>query len=120
MGVYKDLIAFKKAYNLAMKIFQITKKIPSEEKYSIISQIRRSSRSVCANRAEAYKRRKYPAHFLSKLWDSLTGNCETEVWLNFSIDCGYLTITEHRELIHDNGEVGKLFHYMINNPDKFR
>lgn len=74
MSDYKDLLAYKKVFKLAMDIFEITKRFPKEETYSLTDQIRRSSRSVCANFAEAYRRRKYPAHFLSKLADSDTEN----------------------------------------------
>jgi len=81
MGHYKELLAYKKAYELAMKIFYISKRFPSEERYSLTDQIRRSSRSVCTNLAEAYRRRKYKDYFISKLNDSETENTETEVWL---------------------------------------
>ena len=98
MGTYKDLIVYQKAYKLAMDIFERTKKFPSEEKYSLIDQIRRSSRSVCVNFVEAYRRRKYKAHFVSKLTDALTENAEVEVWLDFSKDCKYLEIDEYEDL----------------------
>jgi len=104
---------------LALKIFQITKKFPSEEKYSLTDQIRRSSRSVCTNIAEAYKRRRYKDYFVSKLNDSETENTETEVWLQFSKDCCFVSAEEHNELSTLNTEVGKLIFYMINNPEKF-
>ena len=84
MGDYKDLIVFQKAYNLAMDIFEESKSFPAEEKFSLTNQIRRSSRSVCTNFAEAYRKRRYKAHFISKLSDSEAENTETEVWLNFS------------------------------------
>ncbi len=119
MGWYYDLIAFKKAYALAMKIFHISKKFPAEEKYSLTSQIRRASRSVCANLAEAYKRRKYIKYYSNKLNDCETENCETEVWLKFSKDCTYITDKEYLELHAENDEVAKLLNYMKNNPDKF-
>ncbi len=90
MGTYKDLIAYKRAYEVAMKIFHLTKKFPQEERYSLTDQIRRSSRSVCTNIAEAYKRRRYKDYFISKLNDSETENTETQVWLDFSLDCNYL------------------------------
>ena len=90
MGDFKDLIVYQKAYQLAMEIFHISKKFPAEEKYSLTDQIRRSSRSVCSNLAEAYRRRKYKAHFLSKLTDCESENSETEVWLDFSRDCQYI------------------------------
>ena len=79
MGDYKDLIVFQKAYVLAMDIFEETKNFPTEEKFSLTDQIRRSSRSVCTNFAEAYRKRRYKAYFVSKLSDSETENTETEV-----------------------------------------
>ena len=119
MGDYKDLIVFKKAYKLAMDIFEESKKFPLEEKFSLTDQIRRSSRSVCTNFAEAYRKRRYKAHLLSKLSDSETENIETEVWLDFSKDCNYLPQEKYADFIFRNTEVGKLLWNMINNPDKF-
>jgi len=119
MGHYKDLLAFKKGYELAMEIFTISKSFPPEEKYSLTDQIRRSSRSVCANLVEAYRRRRYKDYFISKLNDSETENAETQVWLDFSHDCKYITEEEHKTLTVKNDEVGKLIWYMINNPEKF-
>ena len=119
MGQYKDLLAYQKGYELAMKIFILSKKFPPEEKYSLTDQIRRSSRSVCTNLAEAYKRRRYKDYFISKLNDSETENTETEVWLDFAKDCSYLDPVEYQNLISLNTEVGKLIWYMISNPGKF-
>ena len=84
MGNFKDLLAYKKSYELAMSIFLTSKKFPSEEKFSLTDQIRRSSRSVCANLVEGYKRRRYKNYFISKLNDAETENAETQVWLEFS------------------------------------
>ncbi|HET6768454.1 MAG TPA: four helix bundle protein [Chitinophagaceae bacterium] len=84
MGDYRDLIVFQKSYKLAMDIFGATKKFPAEERYSLTDQLRRSSRSVCANLVEAYRRRKYRPYFISKLTDSETENAETQVWLDFA------------------------------------
>lgn len=120
MGYYKDLLAFKKAYELAMEIFILSKKFPVEEKYSLTDQVRRSSRSVCTNIAEAYRRKRYKDYFVSKLNDAETENAETQVWLDFARDCGYLSTEKHHELSAKNDEIGKLIWYMINNPDKFR
>ena len=120
MGHYKDLLAFKKGYELAMEIFTISKRFPNEEKYSLIDQVRRSSRSVCTNLVEAYRRRRYKDYFISKLNDGETENAETQVWLDFSHDCKYLTKEEYKSLTAKNDEVGKLIWYMINNPDKFK
>lgn len=119
MGDFKDLIVYQKAYLLAMDIFQITKKFPREEKFSLADQIRRSSRSVCTNFAEAYRRRKYKPYFLSKLNDCETENTETEVLLDFAKDCLYISNDEHSSLFVRNAEVRKILYYMINNPGKF-
>ena len=114
-----NLIVYKKSYDLAMKIFQITKSYPKEEKYSLTDQIRRSSRAVCANLAEAYCKRRYKTHFISKLTDADMENYETQTWLQFSLDCTYLTEESHRELIQVSKEVGKLLEFMIQHPNRF-
>ena len=89
-------------YNLsfvtAMKIFEITKRFPKEETYSLTDQIRRSSRSVCSNLAEAFIKRRYPKSFISKLSDSESEAAETQTWLDFSLNCGYITEAEHHDL----------------------
>ena len=103
-----------------MEIFHISKKFPIEEKYSLTDQVRRSSRSVCTNIVEAYRRRRYKDYFISKLNDSESENAETQVWLDFSYDCKYITAQEYADLTSKNNAVGKLIWYMINNPDKFR
>jgi four helix bundle protein len=97
------------AFDAAMKIFELTKKFPKEETYSLTDQIRRSSRSVCANLAEAFRKRRYPKSFVSKLSDSESESAETQVWLNFSYNCKYITEKEHNEL-YDTYEkiIGKL------------
>ncbi|MBC7948700.1 MAG: four helix bundle protein [Chitinophagaceae bacterium] len=120
MGSYRDWFAYIKAYDLAMKVFHVSKRFPAEERYSLTDQLRRSTRSVCANLAEAYKRKTYKNHFQSKLNDADTENAETQVWLDISKDCNYLATLEHREFTSLNDEVGKLIWYMINNPEKFR
>ncbi|MGZ8544459.1 MAG: four helix bundle protein [Flavisolibacter sp.] len=119
MGHYKNLLAYQKAYRLAMEIFIISKRFPGEERYCLTNQIRRSSRSVCANLAEAYRRRKYMSHFISKLTDCSTENSETEVWIDFVRDCGYINEEEHIKWSSLNNEVGNLLFHMINNPDKY-
>lgn len=89
MGDYKDLKVYEKSFSLAMKIFEITKEFPKEEKYSLIDQVRRSSRSVCVNIVEAYRKRPYPLHFIAKLSDADMENSETMVWIEFAIECNY-------------------------------
>ncbi|HYQ56532.1 MAG TPA: four helix bundle protein [Draconibacterium sp.] len=81
---FKNLIAYQKAFKLAMDTFEVSKTFPKEEKYSLTDQIRRSSRSTCTNIAEAYRKRCYPKHFLSKLTDSDSENSETATWLDFA------------------------------------
>lgn len=121
MGVqnFKQTKLYQKAFSLAMEIFAITKQFPAEEKYSLTDQIRRSSRSVCACLAEAYRKKKYPAHFSSKVSDADMENSETGVWLDFSVSCRYINIEKHNELIRKNEEVGRLLGHMINFPDKY-
>ncbi len=119
MSTYKDLFAFRKAFVLAMKIFEISKRFPKEETYSLTDQIRRSSRSVCTNFAEAFRRKKYPAHFLSKLTDSDAENAETDVWLDFAFECRYITDAKYKELKADQDEVGRLLGDIIKNPQKY-
>ena len=102
-----------------MEIFQISKSFPKEEKYSLTDQVRRSSRSVCANLAEAYRKKRYPANFISKLTDCDAENSETSTWLDFALECKYSSIEIHRDLNEKQLEVTKLLNYMINNPDKF-
>ena len=116
---YQDLLAYKKGFDLAMKIFNVSKSFPKEETYSLTDQIRRSSRSVCANIAEAYRKRAYPKHFKSKLTDSDAENSETQTWLEFSLACKYIDSTTFDELNNQNIEIGKLINYMILNPEKF-
>ena len=116
---YKNLIAYQKAFSSAMKIFKISKKIPKEEVFGLTSQIRRSSRSVCSNFAEGYRKRKYEAHFISKLTDADMENKETQVWLDFALACEYITTIEYNDLYNETEEVGKLLSFMIENPSKF-
>lgn len=115
----KDLEVYKKAYDLAMEIFQISKSFPKEEKYALTDQIRRSSRSVCLNLREAWAKRRYEAHFVSKLTDCDGENSETESSLDFAKDCGYISIEQHKVLTEKNRENGRMLGFMINNPELF-
>ena len=119
MGTLRDLLAYKKAFELAMTIFELTKSFPKEEMYSLTDQIRRSSRSVNANLAEAYRRRKYPNHFISKLSDADTENAETQTWLDFALACNYISQEKYRQLFDKSEEIAKLLTYMMSNPEKF-
>jgi four helix bundle protein len=116
---YKDLTVYKKAYASAMEVFKESKKFPREEIYSLTDQIRRSSRSVCANLAEAYRKRIYPKHFVSKLSDS-DGECaETMVHLDFAKDCGYMSEEIHKLIIEEYIQVGRMLGSMMSSPEKF-
>ena len=106
---HKDLDVYNLAFEAAMEIFEITKKFPAEEKYSLTDQIRRSSRSVCANLAEAFRKRKYPKAFVTKLSDSEGEAAETQVWLDFALKYGYIEDSTYAQLLekYDN-IIGKL------------
>jgi len=119
MGTYKDLLLYKKSFQLAMEIFAATKQFPKEETYSLTDQIRRSSRSANICTVEAYRKRKYPNHFVSKLTDVDMENSETQGWLTFAKECGYINVELYNSLYALSDEEGKLLQYMINNPGKF-
>jgi len=104
----KDLTVYKLAYDLAMEIFAITKRFPAEEKYALTSQIRRSSRSICLNLREAWAKRRYEAHFVSKLTDCDGENAETESALDFAKDCGYITAKQHMSMTNRSAEIGRM------------
>jgi len=106
---HKDLEVFQMAFNAAMKIFELSKKFPKEETYSLTDQIRRSSRSVCGNTAEAFRKRRYPKAFVCKLTDAEGESAETQTWLDFLLSCSYISENVHDEL-NDGYEqiIGKL------------
>jgi four helix bundle protein len=115
----KDTRVYKLAFELAMEIFEISKTFPKEEKYSLTDQIRRSSRSVCICMLEAYRKKRYPAHFVLKITESDTENSETSGWLDFSVYCCYISAETHKRLILKNEEIGRMLNHMINNPEKY-
>ena len=98
---HNELDVYKKAFDVAMKLFEASKAFPIEERYSLTDQIRRSSRSVCANLAEAWRKRGYPKHFISKLTDSESEAAETQVWLEFAVKCNYLDREEAKHLYQE-------------------
>jgi four helix bundle protein len=116
---FKKLLAYQKAFELSMEIFELSKSFPKEETYSLTDQVRRSLRSVSANIAEAYRKRLYPKHFISKLSDSDSENSETQVWIDFSFSCNYINSEQQQKLSTKSIEVGKLINYVINFPEKF-
>ena len=116
---FQDLLAYKKSFDAAMNIFEISKAFPKEEIYSLTDQIRRSFRSVSANIAESYRKRIYPKLYTSKLTDSDAENSETQVWLEYAWRCKYLSDELYNKLIQDSEEIGKLINYMVLHPEKF-
>ena len=116
---YRDLNVYQLAFNSAMRIFELSKKWPKEERYSLTDQIRRSSRSVCGNIAEAWRKRRYPAHFVSKLSDSDSEAAETEVWLDFAFHCGYLEQSDHTELRDDYDHICRMLTTMMAAPESW-
>ena len=115
----KETKVYKLAFELAMEIFELTKSFPKEETYSLTDQIRKSSRSVCICLLEAYRKKRYPAHFVSKVSDSDMENSETSGWLDFSLACNYINKEKYIQLIDKNAEIGRLLNHMINNPEKY-
>ena len=115
----RDLEVYRLAFELAMNVFELTKKFPKEEKYSLTNQIRRSSRSVCGNLDEVWAKRRYKAHFISKLTDVDGENSETATWLRFAKDCGYLSPEEYIELANKCIEFGKMVGSMLMRPEPF-
>ena len=117
---FKETTVYKKSFSIAMEIFEISKSFPKEEKYSFTDQVRRSSRSVSVNLAEAFRKKQHPAHFVSKVSDCDMENSETAVWIDFAFSCNYIDKILHEKLLLQNEEIGKLLHHMISNPDKYQ
>ena len=117
---FRNLIVYKKAFDLAMDIFNVSKSFPKEEIYSLTSQIRRSSRSVCSNIGEGYRKRQYEAHFVSKISDSDMENTETQVWLDFSLSCNFISKEVFDDFNNRSEEIGRLLNHMIHNPTKYK
>ena len=116
---HKELIVFQLAFKLSMEIFRITKNYPKEEMYSLTSQIRGSSRSICSNLAEAFRKRRYEKAFVSKLSDSEGEAAETQVWLDYSIACEYIDDQNYQILYNEYEKVIGMIVNMIKHPEKW-
>jgi four helix bundle protein len=116
---FRDLHVYQLAYQLAMEIFHLSKAFPREEIYSLTDQIRRSSRSVATNLAEGFRKRRYRNAFVNKLTDCDSEAAETQVWIDFAFDCGYLSKENHDRLISGYEEVGRMLGAMIIKPERF-
>jgi len=116
---YRDLRVYMNAMDVAMEIFELTKGFPPEEKYSMVDQMRRSSRSVCTNLAEAWRKRRYKAAFIAKMSDAESEACETQVWIEFAIRCKYLDASRAQKLSDTYDQVMGQLVKMIEEPDKW-
>jgi len=116
---YRDIKAYQLSYKLSLELHVITKSFPQEEKYSLVDQIRRSSRSVPANVAEAWKKRKYQKMFINRIIDASGEAGETEVWLDFCKNFGYLDEAKYKKLIENYSEINRMLGGMIDKADKF-
>ncbi|MFA5806304.1 MAG: four helix bundle protein [Melioribacteraceae bacterium] len=116
---FRDLEVYQFAFQAAMKIFEMTKSFPTDERYSLVDQIRRSSRSVCSNLAEAWRKRKYKAVFVNKLTDAMQEASETQSWLEFSLACKYISKELFEELDSEYEKIIAMLNSMEMNADKF-
>jgi four helix bundle protein len=115
----KDLEVYQWAYSLAMDLFEVSARFPLDERYGLTSQIRRSSRSVALNLREAWAKRRYQAHFVSKLTDCDGENSETDTALDFALSCNYLSVAQHEAFAARNHAIGRMLGAMIRNPSPF-
>jgi four helix bundle protein len=116
---FRDLEVYQLAFSAAMKIFEITKNFPKEERYSLVDQIRRSSRSVCSNIAEAWQKRQYIAVFKNKITDAMQEASETQCWLDFSLACQYIGKEQFEELDNEYKRINAMLRSMDKNAKKF-
>ena len=116
---FRNLKVYQTTFNLQQEIFEISKGFPKEELYSLTDQIRRSSRSIGANVAEAWHKRRYQAHFVSKLTDSDAEQAETQHWIDSAMACGYISYETHRTLIEKSMKIGRMIGSMMAKPESF-
>jgi four helix bundle protein len=116
---FRDLEVYKLAFASAMEIYRLSKTFPSEERYSLTDQIRRSSRSVCSNTGEGWRKRRYPAAFVNKLSDADGEAAETQVWLDFALGCGHMAKEKHNELDDKYDHICAQLRKMMENPEQW-
>lgn len=119
-GSFRDLKVYQKTFSFAMKVFDMTKRFPSEENFELTHQIRRSSRAVCRAIGEGYRKRQYPKHFSAKMSDADMENSETQISLDFSLACKYISLDEFQELQLMSEEIGRMLNHMILYPEKYK
>ena len=118
-GSFRDLIVYQKSRKLAKEIKEITQSFPRDEKFSLVDQVRRSSRSIGANIAESWAKRRYEKHFISKLTDSDGEQMETQHWIGTALDCEYIDQSAHNQLIAKCLEIGRMLNGMMDKADMF-
>ena len=118
-GSFRELKVYQMAFQAAREVRIASLKFPKEETYSLTDQIRRSSRSVCINIGEGYRKRVYPKHFTSKMTDADGEATETTIWLDFALDCEYINLDTHEVLQDKYNEIGRMLYSMAQNPEKF-
>jgi four helix bundle protein len=116
---FRDLKVYQAAFELQQEIFETTKLFPKEEMFSLTDQVRRSSRSICANIAEAWQKRRYEAHFISKLSDADAEQAETQHWLDTAMACSYIKETKHKRLLNNCKEIGCMLGGMFQKSSTF-
>lgn len=116
---FRELIVYRRAFDAAMRIYNITKTFPIKERYSLVDQIRRSSRSVCSNIAEGWRKRRYELVFKNKITDSMQEASETQCWLEFSLECDYTSTDTFNELDKEDEEIIAMLNSMEMNSNKF-
>lgn len=116
---FRDLGVYRRAFEASMQIFQFTKAFPSVERFSLVDQIRRSSRSVCANLAEGWRKRKYEAVFRNKITDSMQEASETQCWLEFCFACGYIEESAFKKLDDEMEQIIAMLNSVEKNASKF-
>ena len=117
---FRNLNVYKKAFALAIDIYHGSKKFSKDELYSLTTQIRKSSRSICSNIGEGYRKRLYEAHFVSKISDSDMENTETQVWLDFALSCEYISKKSFNDFNNRSEEIGRLLNHMIQKPERYK
>ena len=119
-GGFRDLKVYQLAFTLAMEAYKVSKCFPIDERFSLTSQIRRASRSVAANIAERYRKKQYPRMFVSKMADADGEATETQVWIDFATECGYLSADQRTRLRSGYEEIGRMLGSMISHPESFK
>ena len=117
---HRELRVYKLSFELAMRIFELSKSFPNEEKFSLTNQIRRSSRSVSGNISEAWRKRRYPKSFVSKLSDSEAEAAETQNWLDFALACNYIDKNKHQNIDEEYNHVLSMLVKMMNKPERWK